>query len=239
MNIQDVNFTALTRPFDPRFISLRPGATTKEKDKALALVYADPRAYQERLDEVVGPANWSNHFEPVAGKGDVETLLCNVSICLAYKGDIGYELTKDPECWAKAAAMAFKRACVQWGMGRYLYDLPQLWLPYTEWAPGKGKIEGDHEAHIKNIYRNAGITPAHYAPPTEEVDAEAGPNLFDIQEKFWARYEGVFFRGWEYLERYLDEENLRQPTTVEEWRRLVRIVDTERARREQAESDPA
>lgn len=44
----------LSKPFHPAHIIWRPGALTGKKDKALALAYADLRAYQNRLDEVCG-----------------------------------------------------------------------------------------------------------------------------------------------------------------------------------------
>ena len=39
-------YDGLTAPFAPEVIELKPGALTKDKTKALALAYADPRAYE-------------------------------------------------------------------------------------------------------------------------------------------------------------------------------------------------
>ncbi len=54
---------ALAQPFHPVYITWKPGALNREKDKALALAYADLRAYQQRLDEVCG-LNWSVSYTP-------------------------------------------------------------------------------------------------------------------------------------------------------------------------------
>jgi hypothetical protein len=120
----------LTLPFPSHQIDLKPGATTRDKDRALALAYADVRVYQERLDQVVGPDAWSVHF-------DVRTLgvICTLEICGVAKADIGDyppDLGDRPNenKATTAAAQAFKRACAQFGLGRYLYSLPRLWADY-------------------------------------------------------------------------------------------------------------
>lgn len=45
--------TALVEPFPGQHIEWKPQATTKDKSRALAAAYVDPRRYQERLDKVV------------------------------------------------------------------------------------------------------------------------------------------------------------------------------------------
>lgn len=53
----------LSEPFHPSRVTWRPGALTSKKDKALALAYADLRAYQNRLDETCG-MDWSVSYTP-------------------------------------------------------------------------------------------------------------------------------------------------------------------------------
>ena len=48
----------LKKPFHPAHVTWKPGSLTKDQTKALALAYADLRAYQNRLDEICGMA-WS------------------------------------------------------------------------------------------------------------------------------------------------------------------------------------
>ena len=57
-----INWQRLTDPFDPKDIEWKPGATTRDKSKGLAMAYITARAVQERLDEVFGPGNWKNEF---------------------------------------------------------------------------------------------------------------------------------------------------------------------------------
>ncbi len=49
---------ALGKPFPVEAVSLKPGSTNKDKTKAMALAYVDPRHYMDRLNEVLG-GEWS------------------------------------------------------------------------------------------------------------------------------------------------------------------------------------
>lgn len=121
---------ALTIPFPSHQIDLKPGATTRSKDRAMAMAYADSRVYQERLDQVVGPEAWSVRFE-VTPQG----VVCTLEICGVTKADVGdypVDIGDRPNenRATTAAAQAFKRACAQFGLGRYLYSLPRMWADY-------------------------------------------------------------------------------------------------------------
>ena len=122
---------ALRAPFAWDVIEVRPGAAgalrAKDSTGALALAYADPRVYMERLDTVVGPEHWSVEFTPW---GD-HRLICRLTIFGIMKsstGEAGGALwAKDKNAGTVAEAQAFKRSCVAFGLGRFLYDLPQIW----------------------------------------------------------------------------------------------------------------
>lgn len=84
------------------------------------VAYIDARQVMELLDEVVGPANWQDHYREVAGQ-----VYCDLSI----KAD-GEWVTKSDCGTASAfeaekgqASDAFKRAAVKWGVGRFLYKM--------------------------------------------------------------------------------------------------------------------
>lgn len=120
-------FTKLSAPFHPHAIHWRVGATTNAKDKGIALAYLDARDVMERLDEVVGPGNWQRRYPWSDGK----RLCCEIGIRVGdtwvWKGDGSGETDYEAEKGAFSAA--FKRAAVSWGVGRYLYDLPNIWFP--------------------------------------------------------------------------------------------------------------
>jgi len=115
----------LREPFHPRHIEWKPGATTKDKKKALALAYADLRAYQNRLDEVCG-LEWSVNYTPWGDR-----IVCHLTIGKITRSSTGEPAQDNPKVDGTVAeAQAFKRACSMFGLGRYLYDLPMTWQEY-------------------------------------------------------------------------------------------------------------
>ncbi len=129
--------TRLAEPFPAAAVSWRAGAVSRDKKRAQALAYAEPRVYEDRLNEVLG-ADWSCRFIPW---GETR-LLCELSVRLEDDAGGERELTRtstgefdggDKVAQGTAAeAQAFKRACSKFGLGRYLYDLPATWVGYDE-----------------------------------------------------------------------------------------------------------
>ena len=141
-------YQELTAPFAPAIIELKPGAVTKDKTRALALAYADPRAYEDRLDVVVGPDHWSVEYRPLPGGTG---LICRLTILGCVREDVGEAPADDANTFTSAAAQAFKRACAKFGLGRYLYHLPSVWAPYDE---GKRQIV-DAPRVVAQLYKMA------------------------------------------------------------------------------------
>lgn len=122
MNLQDLH-----AEFPRTAVSWRAQTVTKAGDKALALAYIDARDVMNRLDDVCGPENWQSHIEETAkGRvlatisiriGDVWVAKCDGAGATDIEGDKG------------GISDALKRAAVQWGIGRYLYDLESPWVP--------------------------------------------------------------------------------------------------------------
>lgn len=123
-NIKEIE-EKLKAPFKPDEIEWRVSATNKEKTKGLAVAYITNRAIQKRLDEVVGIFNWQNKFE-IVGNAKV----CGISIFINEKWVTKYDGASDTDIEAAKGGLsgAMKRAAVQWGIGRYLYNLPGQWV---------------------------------------------------------------------------------------------------------------
>jgi hypothetical protein len=103
------------------------------------------------LDEVVGPMNWKREHELIN-----DNLFCTVSIYDADKGiwvskqDVGVESNTEKE--KGQASDAFKRACVNFGIGRELYTAPSIAIELAQseaYEAGKNK-------NGKSIYRTSG-----------------------------------------------------------------------------------
>lgn len=89
------------------------------------LLYKDARCDMNILDETVGPMNWQrNHTRDNAN--------CVVSLWdedkrqWIAKEDTGTESNTEKE--KGLASDSFKRACVNWGIGRELYTAPFIWV---------------------------------------------------------------------------------------------------------------
>jgi len=129
----------LAAPFPPDDVEWKPGATTRDKAKGLAMAYISSRAVQDRLDEVCGPDGWRNEFKPAPEGG----VLCGISIRVTHDDGGGQPVSEwitkwdgaentDVEAVKGGLSGAMKRAAVQWGIGRYLYRLPQQWVRLDE-----------------------------------------------------------------------------------------------------------
>lgn len=125
--------TDLAKPFPARQISWRVGAMTGDKTKGIALAYLDARDVMKRLDAVCGPGGWQCRYPWSEGK----RIVCEVGVKVGDEwlwkangcGDTDVEAEKG------AFSDAFKRAAVLWGIGQYLYELPNVWTPLE--AAGK------------------------------------------------------------------------------------------------------
>lgn len=121
----------LGKPFPAEFISWRAGATTRDKKRAQALPYAEPRVYEDKLNDVCG-GEWSVIFKPW---GD-NRIIAEVTIYGTTRASTGEE-NEGFAPGTAAEAQAFKRACSKFGLGRYLYDIPLQWVEYDA---EKGKL---------------------------------------------------------------------------------------------------
>lgn len=154
--------TQLAAPFHPSRITWKPGALSGKKDKALALAYADLRAYQTRLDEVCG-LDWSVAYTPWG-----ERIICHLTIggvTRSSTGEPDSDSDRNENSGSVAEAMAFKRACAMFGLGRYLYSLPSLWVEYDA---ANGRFTEASKARLQSVIAQ------HYqrhlaGQPTEEA----------------------------------------------------------------------
>lgn len=109
-------FRSLCAPFDPAEVKSRPQGNRK-------LSYITARTAMNRLDNVLGPENWFDEYFPNAN-----AVLCKLTIrlpdgTLLTKMDAGGHASMQDQGDDEKSAFsdAFKRACVKFGIGRYLY----------------------------------------------------------------------------------------------------------------------
>lgn len=129
------------------------------------LLYKDARVDMSILDETVGAMNWNRSHQFKDGKA-----YCTVSIWDEVKSqwvskeDVGVESNTEAE--KGEASDSFKRACVNWGIGRELYSSPFIWLEAakTNIVMEKDK-EGNNKLVVKDQFR------------VEKIAYDAGRNI--------------------------------------------------------------
>ncbi len=120
-------------------IEVRIGTKAKSGSGASLLLYKNSRVDMAILDELVGPMNWQRDHKALKG-----VIYCGVAIKKEdewiWKWDAGVESNTEPQ--KGEASDSFKRACVNWGIGRELYTSPFIWVNLTaeEWNDGKPRI---------------------------------------------------------------------------------------------------
>lgn len=145
MNLNDLRKEI---PFKWRVQSTKFGKTT-------CVAYIDARDCMDILDKVCSPENWQSIFYEANG-----LLFCKVGIFAkeqwVWKSDTGSESKVEKD--KGHVSDAFKRACVEWGIGRFLYRLPIQTLTTKQWkgkdypyAPEKDKIIFDGDTLTKYI----------------------------------------------------------------------------------------
>lgn len=117
-------------------VECRIGQVNKQGKGLTLLLYKDARCDMNILDESVGAENWQReHYEC---KGN---MYCKVGIFCdgqwVWKSDCGTESNTEAE--KGEASDSFKRACVNWGIGRELYTSPFIWIPADKCRIDNGK----------------------------------------------------------------------------------------------------
>jgi len=170
---QEAMLRQLKNPFDEKFVKWRVGATNADKTKGIALAYIDSREVMKRLDEVCGINNWRKRLQRFDG-GFTCRLYIRIDGEWIERDDAGEDTNMSPV--KGGASDAFKRAAANWGVGRYLYYLPNVWVPIV--AQGKSYTLAEipelpdwakHNTNIENWQDVAEM----------ELDANSG---FDAQE---------------------------------------------------------
>lgn len=165
-------------------IECRVGQTKAGKGLSL-LLYKDARCDQNILDETVGPMNWMRQHER-------DNANCIVSIYDEKKGqwiskeDTGTESKTEAE--KGLASDSFKRACVNWGIGRELYTAPFIWiggdpdnLKYEKFSVAEIGYDDNQEINAlaiadKNgciVYRYGNTTAKYQKPVKVETPPDA------------------------------------------------------------------
>lgn len=134
----------------------RVQSRNKGKTKAICTAYIDARDVMTLLDS--SGAAWQSDFKEIAG-----FIFAGIGIEVDgktyWKWDAGSRIENDSkdnmfeQAGKSSASDAFKRSAVQWGIGRFIYEIPPVTLPCDEFGnvvDDSGQRVWDLTKHINN-----------------------------------------------------------------------------------------
>lgn len=177
---------ALAQPFAPADLEWRLQHVNTEKPYGIAVPYVTNRAIQNRLDDVVGPDNWYNDYRPWHNSGKKESQLCGLSI---YFEEKKLWITKwdgaedsDIESIKGGLSDSMKRAAVQWGIGRVLYEMDAVLVDVEQrgktWVIAKKEQTKLDNAYL-DLLKRKGLPPASAGGtqnPKQPQEQPSAPN---------------------------------------------------------------
>ncbi|MBQ9280706.1 MAG: hypothetical protein IJ207_00705 [Treponema sp.] len=145
-----MDLSKLKEPFSADDIEWRLQQCGERKDGTIwgkCLAYITSRAVQERLDEVCGADGWRSDI-----RKDGNAYLCTLSIRTKREDGSTEWISRtdgadatDIESVKGGISGALKRAAVQFGIGRYLYDLEEGWAEICEDGKYFGKTKNERQ----------------------------------------------------------------------------------------------
>jgi hypothetical protein len=136
----------------------------------IPLAYIDARAVMDRLDEVVGPAAWSDDYVDGPSGGTK----CALTVMGVTKHGIGMAGDKESEKAKSEESDSLKRAAVKFGIGRYLYDLE---------LPPVRLIQRGKDWVLPRDYKPAGRPGSVLTPPASNQTTDGRDNTTEDPNK--------------------------------------------------------
>ena len=185
----------LAMPFAPEDLEWRLQKVVEAKELGIAVPYVTNRAIMGRLDDVIGPENWYNDFKPWHGANGKEAQLCGISIRYGDGFITKWDGAEDSDIEPVKGGLSdsMKRAAVQWGIGRVLYNMGTVLVEVEQrgksWSIKKDQQERLDYAYLKMLGK-LGLTPApagglrpSAAPEDSTGDPKPAPEPQDPKAK--------------------------------------------------------
>ena len=174
-----MNFDELKNPFHPDDIEWRiqQSGIRGGNPWALVLAYITNRAIMDRLDKVCRPENWKNEYS----KGPDGGILCGLSLRIGDEWITKFDGAENTKVESVKGGLsdAMKRAAVQWGIGRYLYNLPAGFADVTESGRYRGFAEDKKTGDKVKFKWNPPALPKWALPEYDETTEENKKEISD------------------------------------------------------------
>jgi hypothetical protein len=118
--------TILSALSEPMQYKWRVQSFSRSKPQATCVAYIDARDAMSRLDAVC-VYGWHRRHTEVKGRIYCEVGIVMPDSSVLWRSDCGTESNTEAE--KGESSDSFKRACVNFGIGRFLYDLDMVYLP--------------------------------------------------------------------------------------------------------------
>lgn len=171
----------LAMPFAPEDLEWRLQRVVEAKELGIAVPYVTNRAIMSRLDDVVGPENWYNDFKPWHGAGGKEAQLCGISIRYGDGFITKWDGAEDSDIEPIKGGLSdsMKRAAVQWGIGRVLYNMDVVFVDVEKrgktWSIKNNQQERLDYAYLKMLGK-LNLKPAPAGGLRPQAEPEPAPD---------------------------------------------------------------
>ena len=199
----------------------------KEKGASL-LLYKNARVDMQLMDETHGTLNWKREHLIINDNN-----YCRVSV---YNPDTKEWVSKE-DCGTESmtekqkgeASDSFKRACVNWGIGRELYTSPFVWVTNIKTYEVKGKWKTNDKFEVKEIDYNEDreiCTLVIVNQKGEEVFIKRTPLATNFLQnlQITAKEQGYTSEKAKKLIKDIYNKNSSKELTIDEARTLVKFM---------------
>jgi hypothetical protein len=218
---KEINLSLLKEPFpaeDIEWREQRNGVDRQGRPWAMVLAYVTNRAIMNRLDDVCGPENWRNEFSQSPNGG----VLCCIYIRIngEWVGKWDGADNTDIEQVKGGLSGAMKRAAVQWGIGRYLYNLDATFAQVADSGAHRGIAyanDADRKARKNPVYFkwNPPALPDWALPKTKQ---EATTQDAESQDKKNKAPEPITGKDWNELQDLLKNIPMAPAEFLKAWK---------------------
>ena len=176
----------LNAPFPVEDIEWRVQQSGEKSGRpwAMVLAYVTNRAIMERLDSTFGMYNWKNEFTAGPNGG----VLCGISVFHNNEWITKWDGADNTQIESIKGGLssAMKRCAVQWGIGRYLYNLD---VHFAKFHP-----QGKHSTKIGSSYHkwDAPALPV-WALPKQHLSDKQKTEIMQIMDSANGEVDKKFY----------------------------------------------
>lgn len=186
MSLSKEDLKILCAPFPKDRVGVKIQSLSKDKTKAMLVLYVQHTDVYGRLEEV-DPA-WSCEVVSLSQQRDVLSCEMKLTVKGVTRTNVGEG--DDPK---SAYSDALKRCAMLFGVGRYFYDSETVWVPYDD-------SRDRFKAWSMDDYNKA-LRPGQTRTPTQEEASKAGArsrdlinkDLMEIYKPYMQRFPGTQF----------------------------------------------